>query len=120
RAYNYYFLARMFGDVPLVTEPYESLDNLFLSRTPVAQVYNLILEDLEFAVNSGGLPQATMTANAGRITRGVAQTLLAEVNLTMSGAAVNVNRYSEAADAARAVINSGLYSLVPHTFSGVG
>src|SRR5690606_40579526 len=26
----------------------------------------------------------------------------------------------EAADAARAVINSGLYSLVPHTFSGVG
>lgn len=120
RAYNYYFLARMFGDVPLVTEPYESLENLFLDRTPVAQIYNLILEDLEFAINSGGLAQTSMVSNAGRITKGVAQTLLAEVNLTMSGAAVNDNRYSEAAQAAREVINSGIYSLVQHTRTGNG
>src|SRR5690606_16323510 len=120
RAYNYYFLARMFGAVPLVTEPYESLDNLFLARTPVDQVYALILEDLDFAINSGGLATATMVGNAGRITKGVAQTLLAEVNLTMSGAAVNANRYAQAAEAAREVINSGLYSLVQHTRTGSG
>jgi hypothetical protein len=120
RAYNYYFLARMFGAVPLVTEPYESLDNLFLERTPVDQVYALILADLDFAVNSGGLATATMVGNAGRITKGVAQTLLAEVNLTMSGAAVNANRYAQAAQAAREVINSGLYSLVQHTRTGDG
>jgi hypothetical protein len=96
--------------------PWDDLHHVQLSKTDG----EYILEDLDFAINSGGLTQATMVGNAGRITKGVAQTLLAEVNLTMSGAAVNANRYAEAAQAAREVINSGVYSLVQHTRTGGG
>lgn len=120
RAFNYFYLVRMFGAVPLITEPYESLENLFLERTPADQVYALILEDLESAIGSNSLSNTSMPANSGRVTQGIAQTLLAEVNLTMSGAAINIDRYSQAAAAARAVINSGVYSLVQHTRNAQG
>lgn len=120
RALNYYYLVRMFGDVPLITEPYESLDNLFVSRTPAAQVYDLIVEDLEYAINSGGLEDLAMASNSGRISKPVAQTILAEVFLTRSGAAVGQDSYAAAADQARAVINSGKFSLVQHDRNASG
>ena len=120
RALNYYYLVRMFGDVPLITEPYESLENLFVSRTASTQVYDLIVEDLEYAVNSGGLADAAMSGNSGRISKPVAQTILAEVLLTRSGAAIGQDSYAEAALYARAVINSGRFSLVQHDRDGSG
>jgi len=120
RAFNYYYLVRMFGAVPLITEPYESLDNLFLERTAADQVYALIIADLESAISSGGLADVTMVTNSGRITKAVAQTILAEVYLTMSGAAVGADNYAESAQAAREIISSGNYSLVQHSKNGAG
>src|SRR5690606_28707553 len=35
RAYNYFYLVKTFGDVPLVTYPTEGLDNLEVERTPI-------------------------------------------------------------------------------------
>src|SRR5690606_16788146 len=43
RAYNYFYLVKTFGDLPLSTEPYESpSDELYLPRTSTAEVYALI------------------------------------------------------------------------------
>jgi len=120
RALNYYYLVRMFGAVPLITEPYESLENLFLERSEAAQVYALITADLESAIGSGGLAELTMPNNSGRITKTVAQTILAEVYLTMSGAAVGEDNYAKSAQTARAIVNSGNYSLVQHSKDGAG
>lgn len=114
RAMNYYYLVRYFGGVPLITEPYESLDNLYVPRSPVADVYALIVEDLVFAAGEGRLPGTTMGENGNRITRGAAQALLAEVYLTMSGYPLQDNHYADAAREARAVINGGGYSLTQH------
>ena len=112
RAYAYFTLVEYFGDVPLSLEPYESLDNIFLTREPAESVYNIIVEDLEFAAGPAGLSDQSMISNGYRITSGVANALLARVNLTMSGFPVQSDRYAQAATAARDVINSGLYSLV--------
>jgi hypothetical protein len=120
RALNYYYLVRMFGAVPLTTEPYESLENLFLERTEASQIYALITEDLESSISSGGLADLTMINNSGRITETVAQTVLAEVYLTMSGAAVGQDNYAKSAQAARVIVNSGNYSLVQHSKNGAG
>ena len=120
RAMNYYYLVRMFGDVPLITEPYESLENLFLDRTPAAQIYNLITEDLNSAIDGGGLAEVSMSNNSGRISKTVAQTILAEVYLTMSGAAIGENNYENSAKNARAIISSGVHSLVQHTMTSGG
>lgn len=120
RAYAYYYLVRMFGGVPLITEPYESLENLYVERSSVQDIYNLIVEDLTYAVNEGGLAEVSMANNENRITRGTAATLLAEVYLTMSGYPLQQNLYADAATAARSVINSGVYSLTQHDIDANG
>lgn len=120
RAYAYYYLVRMFGGVPLITEPYETLDNLYAERASLQDVYAFIEEDLSFAVNESGLAETRMADNDSRITKSVASTLLAEVYLTMSGYPLQENHYSDAAAMAKKIINQelGAYSLIQHEMSG--
>jgi hypothetical protein len=115
RAFSYYFLVRWFGPVPLTTEPYESLENLYLERSPVADIYALIEQDLTDAL-SGGLPTVSMVDNGKRVTAGAVATLLADVYLTMSGNPLNADHYSDAASLAQDIINGtyGSYDLVQH------
>ncbi|WP_143961874.1 RagB/SusD family nutrient uptake outer membrane protein [Litoribacter populi] len=114
RAFSYFYLVKMFGPVPLVEEPYESLENLYLERAPIDQVYALITADLEFAVNEGGLSQSSMANNGNRISQGTAESLLADVYLTMSGYPLQQDNFQNAASMARNVINSGSYALIDH------
>ncbi|MHA6246917.1 RagB/SusD family nutrient uptake outer membrane protein [Pontibacter sp. CAU 1760] len=120
RAYAYFSLVKMFGEVPVITEPYESLDNLYVPRNSVKEVYNLIESDLKYAVNDGGLSDAAMANNGGRVTKGAAATMLADVYLTMSGFPLQENRYAEAAAMARSVIQSGTYHLTQHDRDAAG
>jgi hypothetical protein len=122
RAYAYYFLVRMFGDVPLITKPTQSLaDELYVGRSPIASVYNQIVEDLKFCVSDESkMAKADMTTNKGRITKGAAATLLAEVYLTMSGFPLQANHYEDAADLTKLIIAGeyGAYSLTQHDMDG--
>src|SRR5207248_10167647 len=54
------------------------------------------------------------TPDDGRPTRGAATAMLADVYLNMSGAVVQQNHWADAAAAAKAVIDSKAYSLVPN------
>lgn len=114
RALGYFQLVRLFGGVPLITEPYESQENLAVSRSTVEQVYALIVADLEYAVNDAGLADVTMANNGSRITKGAAAALLADVYLTMSGYPLQKNNYANSAKAARLLINGGKYQLTQH------
>ncbi len=122
RAYAYFYLVRFFGPVPVTTEPYDSLENLYLERSPIADVYALIEADLKDALENGGLPTTTMVNNGKRITAGAVATLLAKVYLTMSGAPLKANRYADAAKLAQDIINGvyGPYSLVQHDEINLG
>jgi hypothetical protein len=112
RAFNYFYLVRYFGDVPLILEPYESLDNMYVARTAAAEVYARIVQDLTEAIPA--LPEQAFCDNAHRIGRYTAQTVLAHVYLQMSGYPLQANNYQGAAAAARDVINSGKHSLIPN------
>lgn len=115
RALNYFFLVRTFGDIPLVVEPYESLEDIYLERTDKSAVYDQIVSDLTSAINEGGLPEATFPANNMRITQGTAATLLADAYLHKAGYPVQDEAaYANAAEVARTIINSGVYDLIPH------
>lgn len=109
RAVSMFHLVKMFGDIPMTLEPYESLENLYLPRTASAEVYNQIIADLKEAVSV--LPDAAFYKNNNRITKNVANTALADVYLQISGFPVQVNHYADAAAAAKAVISSGKHSL---------
>ncbi|WP_276497374.1 RagB/SusD family nutrient uptake outer membrane protein [Pontibacter litorisediminis] len=79
RAYHYFNLVRAFGDVPLLTRVPTEAEELNPVRTPKAQVYEQIIQDLRDAAQV--LPRSYDAANVGRATEGAALTLLAKVQL---------------------------------------
>ncbi len=82
RAHYYFILARYFGDVPLMTTPLSSDDNLFPSRTPVNEVYELIESDLLNAITLLPPKSAYSQQDLGRASKGAAYGMLAKVYLT--------------------------------------
>ena len=112
RAFNYFYLVKFFGDVPLTLEPYTSLDNIYLERSSTDLVYKQIVDDLVDAVAQ--LPNKAFTENGHRITKTVAETVLADVYLTMSGYPLQSNQYANAATIARSIINGGKHRLITH------
>jgi starch-binding outer membrane protein, SusD/RagB family len=110
RAHYYYNLVRIFGSIPLITEPVGlSSPELYPSEASEEDIYNLIVEDL-VAAESSGLPY---TDPSGRATLGAVKSLLSSVYLTMAGYPLQkgTEYYQNAADKAYEVIQSGEYSL---------
>ena len=102
RAMAYFDIVRFFGDVPLIEHEVTSLKNLDVSRTPAAQVYALIVSDLQAA--STALPPSYSGADVGRATSGAALSLLAKVYLQQKD-------YTKTAQTAAQVIATNRYSL---------
>jgi starch-binding outer membrane protein, SusD/RagB family len=85
RAFHYFNLVRLYGDVPVVTkiiiEPDANTAANF-PRLPVQQVYdNTIIPDVLAAISK--LPTTVPVAQKGRLTRAAAQVLLAKVYMTL-------------------------------------
>lgn len=76
RAFNYFYLVKTFGDVPLLLEP-STLENLYPERTAASAVFAQIEEDLKDAVDT--LPEVTFANNGHRISKYVAAMALADV-----------------------------------------
>jgi hypothetical protein len=111
RAYNYFMLVRMFGDLPLLTEETADPFNAKIKRSPVADVYKLITSDFTEAIAK--LPPTWPTAEKGRPTADAAKGLLAKAYLTMATFPLNEPEYyQKAADLADQIIKDGHYSLV--------
>jgi len=83
RAHYYFILTRYFGDVPLITKPQSSDDELYPERVSKDLVYNQIISDLEKAIDL--LPEkGTYTGfDIGRASKGAAMGILAKVHLTL-------------------------------------
>jgi len=102
RAYWYFGLVTTFGGVPLVTTPLASTEYQ-QPRATADQIWDLIKEDLEFAIEF--LPQRSAYSlnDLGRATRGSAQGLMTKVNAylgeweacyAVSGDLINEGEYS--------------------------
>lgn len=110
RAWAYFYLVRLYGDVPLIRTSIDATSpQLYSGRTSKDSVYNLIVSDLQNA-ESAGLPWAD---NTGRVSMGAAKMLLAEVYLTMAGQPLNKGAayYKLSADKNAEVIASNAFSL---------
>ncbi len=114
RALTYFNLVRIFGGVPLITTGDVNIGESYNTpRSSVDEVYNLIIADLTEAI--GLLPETYSAENAGRVTKGAAQTLLGQVYLTQ-------HKFAEAVAQFSTVINSNQYSLLPNyedNFTGI-
>jgi hypothetical protein len=78
RAYQYFLMSQLYGDVPLVTTVLTPAQSLVLTRTAKADVIKFILIELEAAAAN-----LTVTNNSGdgHITKGAALALKARVEL---------------------------------------
>jgi tetratricopeptide (TPR) repeat protein len=87
RAWCYFNLVRLYGGVPLYTEPVESadFDILYKTRNTDEEIYAQIVEDLNYSVSN--LPKTEWGYNPSAIRPRVAAaiTLLGQVYLTMAG-----------------------------------
>jgi starch-binding outer membrane protein, SusD/RagB family len=103
RAFFYFNLVRLFGDVQLIensiNSPYGAND---IPRTDAGVIYDLIINDLAVAENN--LPATLPAAEAGRASRWAAKALLGKVYLTR-------NQPDLAAQKLNEVITSGQFNL---------
>src|SRR5690606_14018973 len=83
RAYLYFDMVRLWGNIPLLTEP--TTENM--PQANPDDVYKLIAEDLKFAVDKMESPAygAQAPATYGRVTKWAAEALLARVYLYYTG-----------------------------------
>lgn len=105
RAYHYNLLVNLYGDVPLILEPIGIEEGKNQTRTPRAQVVDQIVKDLDYAASV--LPTSYGAADRGRVTKGAALAYKAR-------AALFAGRWQIAADAAKAVMDLGVYRLHPN------
>lgn len=114
RAYAYFFLMDLFGNVPVFTLPKVDPLNLPTQNTRT-EVFTFVTTELEEALVDLPTKSDAGSAYYGRFTKEAAQALLATIYLNAevyTGSAQN----NEAISYADAVINSGSYSLLPEYF----
>jgi len=111
RGFNYFWLVRLYGDIPIITEDTDVIAGE-ITRDPIANVYDLIIADLQVA--EADLPDAWGAGEGGRPSKWAAKTLLAKVYITMATAPMNNTSYfQQARDKAGDVKDNGPYDLTP-------
>lgn len=115
KALLYFNLIRYFGDVPYKYSETTSLNDLNISRTPVATIYENIIKDLEYGVVHLKVKTAGL---AGHATQDAAKTVLASIYLTRGSMAKRDNTgdkgiadFALAAKYSKEVIDSNRYRL---------
>jgi len=102
RAYNYFYLTYLYGDVPYITS---AADSVYPYRAPHAKIVDLMLADLDKAVSL--LPSVKTyrgTADIGRASKGAAMALLGKVFCYEK-------RWSEAETVLKQLVATGDYQL---------
>jgi starch-binding outer membrane protein, SusD/RagB family len=111
RAFAYFNLVRLYGDVPMVVKRWVDPGTAFgIGRTPVNDIYTkVIIPDLQYASeNCYKKGDAAISTEGARVTQGAALTILGEVYLTL-------NDKTNAAAALKKLIvdkTAGTYSLM--------
>jgi len=130
RAFLYHQLVSLYGGVPIIDKTYGLTDEFEIARNTYAECIDFIIEECDLAASM--LPEVNTGNNKGRATKGAALALKSEVLLYAASDLHNNNplfsgfsnrellgytsgnqqdRWLAAKNAAKAVIDLGLYSL---------
>lgn len=128
RAYYYHNLLKAFGGVPLISKVYGLEDSTAIARNTFAETVDYIIKNADSA--AALLPVSYDDVNVGRATKGAALALKARVLLFAASDLYNINpsgmpetgyvnsssadrqsRWKAAKDAAKAVMDMGVYQL---------
>ncbi|MGQ8336249.1 RagB/SusD family nutrient uptake outer membrane protein [Sunxiuqinia sp. A32] len=105
RALSYFHLVRLWNEIPLKKHATSSIEDVNVPLSGPQDVYDFIVEDLEFAVNA--LPVHFGGNDLGRADQAAAKALLAKVYLTMAGYPLKqTDKYELARDLAKDLIDN--------------
>jgi len=104
RAYFYFDLVYLFGDVPFITNSLTPDEAAESTRTDKQTILNAMVEDLSAAATD--LPDVYSSDDLGRVTKGAAISLKARILLYQE-------KWAEAASAAKEVMDMSIYSIYP-------
>ncbi|MPM04933.1 SusD-like protein [bioreactor metagenome] len=110
RALYYFYLVRIFGDLPKIKTLQTQIGELMVFRSPIKEIYDeIIIPDLLDAEKSG-LP---FTNNTGRVSMAAVKSLLADVYLTYAGFPIKggTQYYAESAKRSLELIESNKFKL---------
>jgi starch-binding outer membrane protein, SusD/RagB family len=129
RAFFYFDLVKYYGKVPLVDHTVLADEAITIPRSSVADVYTLIISDLQFAIanlpaNFSGAYPAYGVTDIGRATKYAAEAILAQVYMTRSGpnygiegAGMGLNEWNLALPLLQDIINSGVFVFNPSQYA---
>lgn len=103
RAWHYFFLIELYGDVPFITDEISIEESLVLERTNKDTILSFIYTELDKAI--ANLPESYSAEQQGRITKNAAVALKSRIHLYNQ-------EYAEAASLAEDLI--GDYNLFPN------
>jgi len=115
RAYSYFKFISHYGGVPLITSPFNLGDDFRITRDSYEDIMDFIVAELDQAIPD--LPQDYDASEDGRVTQGAAMAIKARALLYAASPLNNPNndrqKWQAAADASKAIIDMGMYSLHP-------
>ncbi len=112
RAFTYFYISRIYGDVPLYKEAY---DQRPLPRTPMIEVLEFCRQELDAIREDLPWQYDEPTKWGVRAAKGAVYALIANLNMWMAGFDKSNQReyWKNAADAIRDLKNSGRFELLP-------
>ena len=115
RAFYYFDLVKYYGKVPLIDHTVIASEANTIARSPVADVYKLIIADLQAAI--AVLPASYTGVDVGRASKYAAEGLLAQVYMARSGPTYGVegpglglSEWGLALPLIQDIISSGLFT----------
>lgn len=116
RAQSYFKLISLFGGVPLITKTFSLDDDFKLQRNTYDECMDFVLSELDEAIAL--LPLQYDAKNQGRVTKGAAMAIKSRALLYRASPLNNpendLQKWRDAADAAKAVIDLNTYDLFPN------
>jgi hypothetical protein len=123
RAFYYFDLLRYYGKLPIIDHPVTAPEANAIGRSSVADVYKLIIADLQSAI--ANLPTTYTGVDVGRATKYAAEALLAQVYMAKSapsygieGPGTGSNEWNLALPLLQDIISSGKFAFEP-TYSNI-
>lgn len=129
RAFFYFDLVKYYGKVPVIDHTVSAAEALTIGRSSVADVYALIIADLQYAITnlpanySGTFPNYT-ASDVGRATKYAAEAMLAKVYMTRSGPTYSIegpgmglNEWNLALPLLQDIITNGGFVFNPLTYA---
>jgi hypothetical protein len=118
RALHYFNMIKRYGGVPIITEPQELTDDLFVSRETMDDSFEFVIKELEEAVELLPETYGSRSVDVGKANKYSAKAFLGRVYLYWASPLYNpqndISRWEKAADVNKEVIDKNVYQLYPN------